>query len=273
MSDIKNNDLLAAIRNYPFWYHSFDMGNGERIVGWAESSQAIPETGLWTHGFNFYHIPESLAGWSVLDIAGWDGALSFECENRGAPRVVMTNVRNVADSDFALAGRGTLEARRQRQIQAGQPYWFEDGFTSRGAFLMKQWLSSKVEIVYATVYELPQVLDGSFDLVLCCGLLYHLRDPILALQICRKITRKQIIVESMCKPRKLMPKFPLWLEDRIVDRLFPKPMVEYWGNQDDGANWWCFGVRSLKAMMEDAGFKGVEVKEQVGSRCVLVGYV
>jgi len=105
--------------------------------------------------------------------------LSFECERRGAKRVVMTNVRNVADSDFTLAGRGTLEARRQRQIRVGRQYWFDDGCTSRGALLLKKWFGSKVEIVYATVYELTDIFDNPFDYVLCCGLLYHLRDPIL----------------------------------------------------------------------------------------------
>lgn len=264
MSDTKNDDLLFQIKNHPFWYHSFDLGNGQRIVGCTESARLIPKTGLWTHGFSFYHIPKSLAGWSVLDIAGWDGALSFECEKRGAKRVVMTNVKNVADSDFSLNGRGTLEARHQRKIQAAQPYWFEDGFTSRGALLMKKWRSSNIEIIYATVYELNEIFDGPFDLVLCCGLLYHLRDPILALQICRKLTANQIIVESACRPR--------WME-AIINRLFPKPVVEYFGNRDDGATWWIFTVRALKAMMEDAGFRDIEIKEHTGSRCVLVGYV
>ena len=138
---------------------------------------------------------------------------------------------------------------------------------------MKQWLGSKVEIAYASVYEMTNTLSDSFDLVLCCGLLYHLRDPILALQVLRKLTRRQIIVESLCKPRKLTRKLPMWLEDRLINRLFPRPTVEYWGNQDDGANWWCFTTQALKAMMTDAGFTGVEILEHVGLRCVLVGYV
>ncbi len=201
--------------------------------------------------------------------------MSFECERRGAKRVVMTNVRNVADSDFTLAGRGTLEARRQRQIRVGRQYWFDDGCTSRGALLLKKWFGSKVEIVYATVYELTDIFDNPFDYVLCCGLLYHLRDPILALQICRKITRRQIIVESLCKPRRGTYMVPLWLQNKIRPRYrpFPHPTVEYRGSQDDGANWWRFTVRALRAMMEDAGFKNVEIKEYVGHRCVLVGYV
>lgn len=274
MSDDSKGDLLTKIRSHPFWYHSFDLGNGQRIVGQTESARRIPKTGLWTHGFSFYHLPNSLTGWSVLDIAGWDGALSFECEKRGATRVVMTNLKNVADSDFTLAGRGTFEARRHRYTQAGRSSWLEDGFCSKGALLMKKWFDSNVEMVYASVYELTDVFDSPFDLVLCCGLLYHLRDPILALQICRKLTNKQIIVEtmcSMCNARKLLRKFPVWMEDKVVRLLFNKPIVEYLGK--DGGSWWCFTTRAIKAMMEDAGFEGVEIKEHVGYRCVLVGYV
>ena len=33
-------------------------------------------------------IPEDLTGWTVLDIGAWHGFFSFECERRGADRVL-----------------------------------------------------------------------------------------------------------------------------------------------------------------------------------------
>ena len=33
-------------------------------------------------------IPDDLSGWSVLDIGAWHGFFSFECERRGADRVL-----------------------------------------------------------------------------------------------------------------------------------------------------------------------------------------
>jgi FkbM family methyltransferase len=41
---------------------------------------------------------------------------------------------------------------------------------------------------------------GSFDLVLCFGLLYHLENPLLAIRHLRALTRKVLLLESMCFP-------------------------------------------------------------------------
>lgn len=41
----------------------------------------------------------------------------------------------------------------------------------------------------------------------------------------------------------------------------------------DGSDWWCYSVEALQEMMKDADFKNVEIKEHVGKRCVLIGYV
>ena len=41
---------------------------------------------------------------------------------------------------------------------------------------------------------------GKFDLVLCCGLLYHLENPLLAIRNLRALTEKCLLVESMCLP-------------------------------------------------------------------------
>lgn len=45
------------------------------------------------------------------------------------------------------------------------------------------------------------ILDlGNFDLVLCFGLLYHLENPLLAIRNLRALTRKCLLLESMCIP-------------------------------------------------------------------------
>ena len=259
--------LLKEIKNHFLWYHSFDLGNGEKVTGIIEEKGGITEQ-RYTKEFSFYHLPKSLEGLSVLDIAGWDGALSFECEKRGANRVVLANLKNIAQMDYAMAGKGSWKTYKEN-LSSPWTNFLEDGSWSKGARLMKQYYNSQIEIVESTIYELDKVLDSSFDLVLCCGLLYHLRDPLKALQICRRLTKKQIIVESMClsKKRTLMYNFlPNFLGRR-------KPIVEYWPQQGDGSDWWCFSVEALMEMMKDADFKNIEIKEHIGTRCVLVGYV
>jgi SAM-dependent methyltransferase len=45
------------------------------------------------------------------------------------------------------------------------------------------------------------ILDmGSFDLVLCFGLLYHLENPLRAIRNLRALTRKVLFLETMCLP-------------------------------------------------------------------------
>ena len=41
---------------------------------------------------------------------------------------------------------------------------------------------------------------GRFDFVLCCGLLYHLENPLLAVRNLRALTEKCLLIESMCIP-------------------------------------------------------------------------
>jgi FkbM family methyltransferase len=49
--------------------------------------------------------------------------------------------------------------------------------------------------------ESAEVLKlGTFDLTLCCGLLYHLENPMLAIRRLRALTGKGLLLESMCIP-------------------------------------------------------------------------
>jgi tRNA (mo5U34)-methyltransferase len=255
--------ILEKIRQHSYWYHNFDLGNGEEIKGYV--SKGMPKAALPEENFRFYDIPASLKGWTVLDIAGWDGALSFEAEKRGAERVVLNNLRNIADGDYALAGAGSWEVYKTNFRNPPYSHWLEDGFFSKGARLLRQYFDSKLEILEGTVYELDKKAQSQFDLVLCCGLLYHLRDPCLALQVCRKLTKRQVIVETMCIGNS-------W-RVRASKLLRLHPVIEYWPHQGDGSDWWSFSVEALKAMMEDAGFRNVSVQQQIDTRCVLRGFV
>jgi SAM-dependent methyltransferase len=48
--------------------------------------------------------------------------------------------------------------------------------------------------------ELPVQALGSFDLVLCFGLLYHLENPMRVIRKLQALTKNVLIVESMCVP-------------------------------------------------------------------------
>jgi len=135
-----DDELRAAIKEH-YWFHSVELRPGIVTPGVAGNAKMFP----------VYAIPEDLTGRTVLDIGAWDGLFSFECERRGAKRVVAADI-------WENAGRGAFDLAREE-------------------------LNSSVEPLECDVYDLPEKLNGErFDLVLFLGVLYHLRHPLLALE-------------------------------------------------------------------------------------------
>jgi tRNA (mo5U34)-methyltransferase len=156
MSTSELRAKAAAIR----WYHTIDLGGGVITRGVDDSPQRLAQVQL----------PASLEGLSVLDIGAWDGFFSFECERRGAARVVAADYFS----------------------------WHGSGWGSKAGFtLAREALGSKVEDVDIDVMELTPERVGTFDLVLFLGVLYHLRHPLLALERVASVARDRLILETV----------------------------------------------------------------------------
>ena len=139
-------ELREAIRKYD-WYHSVELRPGIVTPGRAAERNVLP----------FLGIPDDLSGMTVLDIGCWDGFFSFECERRGAKRVVSSDV-------WETLGRDAFDFARAE-------------------------LGSAVEPLQASVYDLPEALAGErFGLVLFAGVLYHLKHPLLAIEKVAEVT-------------------------------------------------------------------------------------
>jgi tRNA (mo5U34)-methyltransferase len=159
MSGMTDADLRSRVEGVR-WYHTIDLGGGVVTRGVDDSPLRLSRVQL----------PESLHGQTVLDIGAWDGFFSFECERRGAARVV-------AADHFSWSGRG---------------WGTKAGFT-----LAREALGSRVEDVDIDVMDLAPERIGSFDVVLFLGVLYHLRHPFLALERVASVTRDYLIVETV----------------------------------------------------------------------------
>lgn len=138
-------ELREAVRGYD-WYHSIELRPGIVTPGRAAERNVL----------SFLGIPGDLSGKTVLDIGCWDGFFSFECERRGAKRVVATDI-------WETLGRDAFDFARAE-------------------------LGSAVEPVQASVYDLPDLLGERFDLVLFLGVLYHLRHPLLGIEKVAEVT-------------------------------------------------------------------------------------
>jgi SAM-dependent methyltransferase len=107
--------------------------------------------------------PHDLNGRRVLEIAPWNGFFSFECVRRGASSVVALGPDDPEDTGFN-------ETKRLLEVD-------------------------NVEYIRESVYNLPKLNVGGFDIVLCLGLLYHLRHPLLALDHLYDCCDEQLFVD------------------------------------------------------------------------------
>ena len=111
-------------------------------------------------------LPADMTGMTVLDIGAWDGYFSFEFERRGAARVLAVDT-------FA---------------------WRDGGIAN--FLLAHEHFKSKVEYRELDAHDLSPDLIGTFDLVFCCGVLYHLRHPLMALERIRSVTAGHLVMET-----------------------------------------------------------------------------
>jgi tRNA (mo5U34)-methyltransferase len=135
----------------------------------------------WGVSGDLVGLPPSLDGKSVLDVGSWDGFYAFECERRGAARVLAT------DSFAWVSAKAGFE-------------------------LARRLLRSKVEDMDVDVHDLRPERVGTFDVVLFLGVLYHMRHPLLALERVAAVTRDHLILEThidlLDLPRPAMAFYP-----------------------------------------------------------------
>lgn len=67
---------------------------------------------------------------------------------------------------------------------------------NKGFEIAKEILASKVEYKIMDVLDLTPETVGMFDITLCLGVIYHVKNPILALEKVASITNEMVIIES-----------------------------------------------------------------------------
>src|SRR5690606_35023864 len=92
-----------------------------------------------------------------------------------------------------------------------------------------------------SVYRLRE-LDGPFDLVWFMGVAYHLRHPLLALDVIRSLEPRFLMFQTMTyldvSSCRVPPDFPLDERYRIAQPGWPKLGFIEHALADDATNWW-----------------------------------
>ncbi len=170
-------------------------------------------------------LPRDLAGKTVLDVGCNAGFFAFEMEARGAARVV-----GIDEDPRYLA-----QARLAAEVTG-----------------------SGVELRQMSVYDVA-ALGERFDLVLFMGVIYHLRHPLLALDLLwEHVVGDTFVYQSLTRgfeePEAPAPDYPFEREDIFDRRGWPKlAFVEHRYSQD-WTNWWIPNRACNEAMLRSAGF-------------------
>jgi len=236
--------LVAGV---PRWFHSLDLGDG--VVTPGEKSLVQLEAEV-----ERIRLPPH-AGRSVLDVGTWDGFFAFEAERRGAARVVALDHfiwaidRPQVDVLLADCGRRGVPLPHLEKV----PELWDDRLPGRRGFdLAHDVLGSRVEPMVADFMCADLDSLGVFDVVLFLGVVYHLRDPLLALERLRSVTREVAIIES---------------EANLYDSGVARPLWEFFEGDEraaDHTNWWVPNEAALTALCRAAGFRHVETVADAG---------
>ena len=170
-------------------------------------------------------IPADLNGKTVLDIGCNGGFYSIEMKRRGAERVLGVDF----DDDYLAQAR------------------FAAGVSGL-----------KIEFRKLSVYDVG-ALGERFDVVLFMGVLYHLRHPLLALDLIHAHVAKDLLVfQSMQRGAKavdaLRDDYDFWQTEMFDRPGYPKLHFVEHRYADDPTNWWVPNRACVEAMLRSSGF-------------------
>lgn len=199
------------------------------VPNWYHTIELAP--GIVTPGINdspavlaMLDLPLSMHGMRVLDVGARDGFFSFECERRGA-EVVPIDYARAQDTGFPVAA----------EVLGSKLVWLQDN-----------------------VYNVTPEKYGMFDLVLFLGVLYHLRDPLRAIDQLRAVCRGRMILETHVIDQALQREdgtgVPL---GALHPSLRNIPIMQFYPGDSlcgDSTNYWGPNVCCVERMLEEANF-------------------
>ena len=121
-----------------------------------------------------------------LDIGSEEGYAVFDAIKKGAKFAKGLNIKELKEYDFfpEYSRPSKITARERNEIDKTQK------------FLIKEYglqNESNLKFEYRNIYDLS---DERFDFVFCFGVLYHLKNPYLALENLYKVTNETLIIET-----------------------------------------------------------------------------
>lgn len=225
---LPTEEIERRVRELGPWFHNMNLGGVQTAPDHFLGDYPMVKWKRFAQA-----IPADLCGKTVLDIGCNAGFHSIEMKRRGAARVVGI------DSDEGYLAQARLAA---------------------------EITGTELELRRLSVYDVGK-LGEKFDIVLFLGVLYHLRHPLLALDLLHEHVVKDLLVfqtllRGSSEVEPVAEDYAFW-ETEIFDRpSFPRLYFIENKYSEDPTNWWFANRAAAEAMLRSAGFKVVDHPEE-----------
>jgi len=218
---LSTDQIRQRVQELGKWFHNLDL----------QGVQTAPDHFLGDYPTTKWQrfasaIPTDLRGKTVLDIGCNAGFYSIQMKQRGAERVLAIDT----DDTYLEQGRFAAEVS-----------------------------GVNIEFRNMSVYRLAELRE-QFDLVLFMGVLYHLRHPLLALDLIHEhVVKDMLVVQSMLRGSESIAEvsddYDFWETDNFSDPTFPQLYFIEKRYSGDPTNWWIPNRACLEAMLRSSGFE------------------
>ena len=226
--DLSPHEIARRVEQLGPWFHNLNLG------------------GIWTAPNHFLGnypavkfsnfagaVPTDLKGKTVLDIGCNAGFYSMEMKRRGADRVLGID--------------------------------FDDEYLAQARFAAEI-TGCDVEFRKMSVYKVGELRER-FDLVIFMGVLYHLRHPLLALDLLHQhVTRDLLIFQSLQRGDPTVPTldedYPFSETDIFEQPGYPRMLFIEKSYSGDPTNWWIPNRACTEAMLRSSGYDLINHPEE-----------
>ena len=214
---------------------------------------SIEELGPWFHNLHLPDGRETAPGHPLGDFPAFKWAQIEGCLPADLSGARALDVGcNAGFYSFALASRGAeVLALDLDEHYLEQGRWASQFLDPEG----------RVEFRQGSVYDLVEV-EGRFDVVLFMGLLYHLRYPLLALDVVAERVGGKLVLQTLTMPGAEPAGTPEDVEigerRRLLEPGWPRAAFVEHRLAGDPTNWWAPDAACVEAMARSAGLRIAE---------------
>lgn len=218
---LSREEIRRRVAELGEWFHNLDLGGVATAPNHFLGDYPQCKWQAFAHA-----LPADLRGKTVLDIGCNAGFYSLEMKRRGADRVV------AIDSDPAYLAQAKFAAEVN---------------------------GAEIEFRELDVYQVDRLCE-KFDLVLFMGVLYHLRHPLLALDLLwEHVVRDKLVFQSLMRgSREIAPlerDYPFSETEIFQGEGYPVMYFVEHRYSHDPTNWWIPNRACAEAMLRSAGFE------------------